>query len=467
MSKAVIIGSGLGGLEVALMLAERGYQVIVLEKQRQIGGCLQSYRRGSVCLDTGLHYVGGLHEGGSLYNQFCKLSLISLPWRRMDMDAFEEVHTSKGTYLWPQGIDRFILAMQQYFPGQKKGLEKYRQLLTCTDEEWMQTTCAWDYLNDIITEPELIEVLSAPAMCKMELHRKTLPLFTFVHGTASFIESSWRLDGEGNMLVGCLLRQIRQHGGQILTDKEVTGLTEVDGNVTTATCKDGTCYDADIFVSDTHPSVTMRLIKESCVIKKVFRRRIDSQENTTGMFTLHLQVRPGVIKYFNRNILVTGGHSVWDNAIGDDHTVNGIMVSCPLADVVDGYATCIDILSPMSWNAVSKWEDSRVFHRTDEYHEMKELIAGQCINMASAVIPGLEGAIECKYSSTPLTYRDYNATPQGSAFGYRKDYQNPMMTIVSARTPVHNLFMTGQSLMLHGLHGVTMTAGQTFSSIAD
>jgi all-trans-retinol 13,14-reductase len=30
--------------------------------------------------------------------------------------------------------------------------------------------------------------------------------------------------------------------------------------------------------------------------------------------------------------------------------------------------------------------------------------------------------------------------------------------LLSVRTPVPNLFLTGQNLMLHGVHGVTMTA---------
>lgn len=467
MSKAVIIGSGLGGLEVALMLAKRGYQVTVLEKQKQFGGCMQSYRRGNINLDTGLHYLGGLEKGGILYSRFQELGLTTLPWKRMDLDAFEEIHTPKGLYNWPQGIDRFINAMQQYFPHQREGLEKYCQLLKCTDEEWMQKTNAWDYLNSIITDSELIEVLSAPAMCKMELRRQSLPLFTFVHGTAAFIESSWRLDGAGNMLVECLMRQIKRLGGQLYANKEVCKLFEADGKIISAICKDGTEFDADIFISDAHPATTLHLIEDSKVIKKIFRRRMVTQENTAGMFTLHLQVKPNAIKYFNRNILVTGTNSVWDNAIDENHVVKGIMISCPLADVINGYATCIDILTPMSWDAVKKWEDGRVFHRPDGYKEMKESVAGQCISMAASVFPELEESIECMYSSTPLTYRDYNAIPQGSAFGYRKDYQNPLMTIVSARTPVRNLLLTGQSLMLHGLHGVTMTAEYTLKSMGE
>ncbi len=33
-----------------------------------------------------------------------------------------------------------------------------------------------------------------------------------------------------------------------------------------------------------------------------------------------------------------------------------------------------------------------------------------------------------------------------------------MITLLSPRTPISNLLLTGQNLMLHGLHGVTMTA---------
>ena len=69
------------------------------------------------------------------------------------------------------------------------------------------------------------------------------------------------------------------------------------------------------------------------------------------------------------------------------------------------------------------------------------------------------------YTSTPLTYRDYNKTPQGSAYGIRKDFNQPMMTILTPRTPLPNLMLTGQNLMLHGLHGVTMTALFTYKAI--
>ena len=59
---AVIIGSGLGGLECAHILSKAGMSVLLLERGAQAGGCLQSYRRHGLAFDTGFHYVGGLDE---------------------------------------------------------------------------------------------------------------------------------------------------------------------------------------------------------------------------------------------------------------------------------------------------------------------------------------------------------------------------------------------------------------------
>ena len=53
----IIIGSGLGGLECGYILSRTGRRVLVLEKESQLGGCLQSYRRRELTFDTGFHYI--------------------------------------------------------------------------------------------------------------------------------------------------------------------------------------------------------------------------------------------------------------------------------------------------------------------------------------------------------------------------------------------------------------------------
>ncbi|MBO7471199.1 MAG: NAD(P)-binding protein, partial [Bacteroidaceae bacterium] len=86
MHDVLIIGSGLGGLECGALLAKRGLKALVLEGSNQPGGCMQSFRRGGLHYDTGLHYVGGLAPGQTMYKAFAELGLLDLPWQRMDED---------------------------------------------------------------------------------------------------------------------------------------------------------------------------------------------------------------------------------------------------------------------------------------------------------------------------------------------------------------------------------------------
>jgi phytoene dehydrogenase-like protein len=119
----------------------------------------------------------------------------------------------------------------------------------------------------------------------------------------------------------------------------------------------------------------------------------------------------------------------------------------------------------MNWEEVAAYEGSRIGHRPAEYAAIKEEKLKGCIKLASSAIPGLEDAIERVYTSTPLTYRDYTATANGSAYGIRKDYSNLMLTLLTPKTPLENLFLTGQSLNLHGVLGVSMTSFFTCAQI--
>ena len=129
------------------------------------------------------------------------------------------------------------------------------------------------------------------------------------------------------------------------------------------------------------------------------------------------------------------------------------------------YTRYVDIVTPMPWDKVAQWSNTTVGHRGDEYRAFKERKADECIALAETFIPGLSDMVEARFSSTPLTYRDYTATPDGSAYGVRKDWHSPMMTLLTPKTPIPNLLLTGQSLTLHGLLGVSMTSLFTCAEI--
>ena len=135
--------------------------------------------------------------------------------------------------------------------------------------------------------------------------------------------------------------------------------------------------------------------------------------------------------------------------------------------VPDGgkYATNIDLLSYLDFTELEKWSEGKPMCRGEEYEGFKKAYAEDCIRFAEKAVPRLSGAIERYYTSTSLTYRDYTATPCGSAFGIMKDWNSPLTTVLSPRTPVENLLLTGQNLNLHGVLGVSMTTLYTCAQL--
>lgn len=474
--EVVIIGSGLGGLVCAHILSKAGKRVLVLEKNSQPGGCLQSYRRDGLTFDTGFHYVGGLGEGQSLHTVFRMLGLMRLPWQRLD-ESFDRIRIGEQEFSFMQGYDNFVKALQARFPDEGEALRQYAGLLQRTEEEqlgllapdaalssetWFETG-AWTYLTAHFHSPLLVNVLSATSL-KMELRKESLPLFTFLHGNSSFIESSWKLRGAGSLIADSLIRDIRSQGGEVICRATVEELVEKDRKLVGLRCMDGRFFEGDCFVSDVHPAVTCSWIKRSECLRSIYRRRIGALENTFGMLTVSLALKPRSVKYFNWNWYVYRNPDVW-TFYQDNIPVKGVLVCARPPEDGGDYLQQLDLLTPITWEKMAPWIQTRVGHRDETYSAMKRQLADECVRLAERVIPGLRNEIVQTYVSTPLTYRDYTGTPEGSAYGLRKDYRNPMMTLLSPRTPLPNLFLTGQSLMLHGIQGVTMTSLFTCAEI--
>lgn len=467
----VIIGSGLGGLECAHILSKAGMSVVVLERNSQPGGCIQSYRRKGINLDTGLHYIGGLAEAQSLHAAFRLLGLLHLPWHQLDT-TFDRVTIGNDSYSFVQGYDAFAECLSRDFPDEREALRRYTALLRSSASQQLDNLNphedtgipesigigAWQYLNSTFHDPRLIQVLSGTSL-KEELRKDTLPLFTFLHCNSAFIESSWRLRGDGNLIVDSLISGIKAHGGDIVLGAEVTRLQEEDGRITRAVCTNGEAFEARTFISDTHPAVTCAMLQDSKRISKIYRRRICGAENTLGMFTVSLILQPQKLRYFNYNHYVYSQPDVWDLPPHlSCNPVGGVLVSCRIPEHNAGWAEIVDILTPMTWSTCERWEDTKVGRRGDDYKEMKSRMAEECVKLAERVIPDLHKFVVEQYTSTPLTYRDYTLTPNGSAYGIRKDFNSTLTTVLSPRTPIENLLLTGQNLILHGVHGVTMTS---------
>lgn len=461
MHDVLIIGSGLGGLECGALLAKRGFKVLVLEGSNQPGGCMQSFRRGGLHYDTGLHYVGGLAQGGAMHEAFAELGLLDLPWQRMDED-FDHVIIGGRHFAFHQGYEAFVEGLAKDFPHQREALQSYVQRLQNITAEDMDV-CAYDYLQETFSDELLLNVVSAAAM-KTELRKESLPLFNFAHTCSSFIESSWRLKGDGNLLVRKLIGTIEEAGGEVRTNSKVVRLTETDGRISSAVCADGQTYEAEYFISDIHPAVLCDLLEGCPSVRKAFRRRMTFGENTCGMFTAQLSIKPESLRYFAHNVFVYDKPNVWTMTEEND-PVKGVMISARVPEDGSDNLRQIDLLTPMPWHECQAWAETKVGRRGEDYKAFCQQKTKECIRLAEQYIPGLSEMVEQCYTSTPLTYRDYLGSPEGGAFGMRKDCRCSMLSFHSVSTPLPNLLLTGQSIILPGIEGVTMTAFETCRKI--
>ena len=461
MHDVLIIGSGLGGLECGALLAKRGFKVLVLEGSNQPGGCMQSFRRGGLHYDTGLHYVGGLAQGGAMHEAFAELGLLDLPWQRMDED-FDHVIIGGRHFAFHQGYEAFVEGLAKDFPHQREALQSYVQRLQNITAEDMDV-CAYDYLQETFSDELLLNVVSAAAM-KTELRKESLPLFNFAHTCSSFIESSWRLKGDGNLLVRKLIGTIEEIGGEVRTNSKVVRLTETDGRISSAICADGQTYEAEYFISDIHPAVLCDLLEGCPSVRKAFRRRMTFGENTCGMFTAQLSIKPESLRYFAHNVFVYDKPNVWTMTEEND-PVKGVMISARVPEDGSDNLRQIDLLTPMPWHECQAWAETKVGRRGEDYKAFCQQKTEECIRLAEQYIPGLSEMVEQCYTSTPLTYRDYLGSPEGGAFGMRKDCRCSMLSFHSVSTPLPNLLLTGQSIILPGIEGVTMTAFETCRKI--
>lgn len=116
------------------------------------------------------------------------------------------------------------------------------------------------------------------------------------------------------------------------------------------------------------------------------------------------------------------------------------------------------LISYMHFEEVRKWLGTKIGQRGKEYEEFKFEKANLLLNNLQKSFPGILSDIETFSTSTPLTYHDYTATKDGSMYGVLRDKNFPTQTLVSQRTRIPNLFMTGQNINSHGMLGVSIGA---------
>ncbi len=482
-----IVGSGLGGLECAYILAKEGYKVCVLEKNRQFGGNLQIFVRDRAIFDTGIHYIGGLAEGQNLYRYFKYFGLMDkLILKRMDMDGFDRISFSghDKEYSHAQGYENFIEVLSNDFPKERKNIVEYcnkiREVtqqfplynLKVGEKDILNTKIfeinARDYINSVTNDVMLQNVLAGSNPLYAGNGDKT-PLYVHALVVNTYIESSWKCVDGGSQISTLLIKSIREMGGVVRNYSRVSKIMCDGDQAKHIELQNGECISAKTFISNIPPSDTLDLLENS-KIRPAYRHRISELKNTISVFTLNIVMKENEFPYLNHNIYHYAKNDVWNEIhYKKEEWPTSYALFTPYASRSDKYADSIALMSYMKFDDVKKWSHTRStipkeqIDRGAEYDEFKLRKSEQLIDFISEKFPGIRSKIKSHYASTPLTFRDYIGVRDGSLYGIEKDAADPLKSFISPKLKVQNILLTGQNLNMHGVLGVTVGAVLTCS----
>ena len=478
----IIIGGGLGGLASGVMLSKEGLNVCVLEQHSVIGGCLQSFQRNGCVLDTGMHYVGSLSEGQIMHQYFKYLGVIDdLKLRKLDEEGFDHFHFGDGShYSHAMGYERFVDNLALQFPKERENIKSFAKVLQQIGGlispqilregrvsngglEYMSVS-AYSQIEKYISDEKLKRALAGN--CGLFAGDKlTTSLYEYGMITHSNIEGAYAFENGSQQLADLFVQQIKQHGGTVLLKSKVSKIVLNGDSVEHVQLANGQRLSAKWVISSLHPSTTFSLLENNTVYKKAFFTRINSLANTYGLFTTYLLLKPNTVKYVNQNHYLFNNPDVW--AMYGDYKGYNIpsTLLCMQPNHNSQFTNVITLLTPMPLSICEQWAETTVEHRGQDYLQFKEQFSQAVIDFVSQYYPSLRESIDKIYTASPLTYRDYTSTPQGSAYGIVKDCRNPMVTLMPARTRIGNLLLTGQSLNIHGCLGTVVSSAVTCSEI--
>lgn len=480
--EVAVIGSGLSGLSIAYILAKNGYKVAVFEKNAQFGGCLQSFKRSGVTFETGMHYVGSIEQGQILHKYFNYLSILNdIELSSLDKSCYDIIDFKGERYCYANGHENFIETLAKKFPNNVNDIKNYVKsihnvtenspyysfkgfdTLNILDPEHIKTSIN-EYISKITSNETLQNVLTGNIPLYAGLKDKT-PLYIHALISDFYINSAYRIVGSSDNIAKSLVKSLKNMGVDLFNNSEVKKVICNDKQVTAIELNDGERVEVKTLISSIHPEYLLQMI-DSNLIRKAYRERICSMEQTVSTFTVYIKFKENSVPYLNSNFFKYRDSSIWDcETYTEENWPKSYLYMHQCSEKDQKFAKGAILFSYMNYADVAKWNGTRIGKRGDDYEEFKKIKAEKLLTSLEKDIPGTLSKIESYWTSTPLTYQDYTATKDGSTYGVIRDVSSPIQTTISQRTKIPNLFLTGQNTNSHGVLGVIISSVITASEL--
>lgn len=474
----VIVGAGLGGLLCAAILAKEGKRVAIIEQNKQLGGCLQTFSIEKKIFDSCVHYIGAASEGQTQYKIFDYVGVMQqLKLQQLDNNCFDEIifDNDYQHYSQAQGLTNFQQQLLTYFPNQKTALAYYAQTLKEVsdgfplytlkngDAQQKEKLSQWK-MNDVlgqIPDQKLRAVLTGNSL--LYAGTDTTPYYVHALVSKSYVDSAYKFKQGSSQITKLLLQQLRQWGATVYKNEKVEKLLTNNGEATTAVTVSGQEVFGKLFISNVHPSMMFSWLDKDS-FKPIYKKRILGLQNSIAAFMINIVLKPKTIPYQNSNVYWNRScQTLTANNYSQAQWPNNYALYFGADTVHVGYSDTLAILTYMSEAECLQWQHTHnrtaiPSNRDDAYQAFKQQKAEQLLSKVAERYPLIRASIKAYSIATPLTYRDYMGSPDGSMYGIMPNVTGLAQSRVPIRTQIPNLLMVGQNIGLHGVLGVSINA---------
>src|SRR5712691_8161157 len=267
---AVVVGSGLGGVSVAALLAKHGYKTLVLEQGDGPGGLAHAFKRGDYTFDSAIRVLaeGEMVEGLLEYLRVldeCKL---------LNIDHLYRANFPDGTSLFcPVGLDEFMEAHIRLFPKEEDGIRTFfglrRQMFLETAQMPMQvdmrqlgsameaaptlfkyrTATLQSVLDEHLHDAKL-KAMACALWPYMGTEPSRLSFFAYSQFIGVLVDGPYYCQGTFQRLVDAFVTALERGGGELVLSSPVTRILVEDGRIKGVEVEGGRKIGAQIVVSN-------------------------------------------------------------------------------------------------------------------------------------------------------------------------------------------------------------------------
>lgn len=255
--KIIVIGAGFAGLSAATTLAQKGHEVVLLEKNKEIGGRARKLEIDGFTFDMGPSWYWMPDVFEDYFKQFG--TTVEKEYKLLRLDPSYAVFFGKDdVFRIPANLNEFYALFEKCEPGSSVQLKKFLQeaeykyevsmsefvhkpslsILEFVDFRILSAALRMDlfksissYIKKHFKDPKLVQLLEFPVLFLGAKPNETPALYSMMN-YADIVLGTWYPMGGMFSIVEAMVRVAEKQGVKILHDQNVSKIVVEKGNAT-------------------------------------------------------------------------------------------------------------------------------------------------------------------------------------------------------------------------------------------